>query len=207
MFAGNGGVAIESRAQNSGTEVVLVEVNQRVEVNSELQFALRQVHAPPELWDRVQSARVSRPQTTSRGFVWALALAVVLAAVALSLVRPPVRKDPPLAAFHCQNPVQLRAWVKANTGFDVPLRAALPAPLQLIGVQMLEGTRGVEIAYRAGNRDATLLVSRADPGSASVPHSSVNGTVSSWVMDGQRFTLACNDPAGLRLACKLCHLD
>jgi hypothetical protein len=176
-----------------------------MEMNQRVQLALRQVAAPPELWDRVQAARVSQPQTTSRGFVWALALAVVLAAVALSLVRSPVREDSQQLAFHCQNPAQLRAWVKANTGFDVPMRAALPASIQLIGARSAEGR--AEIAYRAGNRDALLLVSRADPGSASLPHSRVSGKVSSWTMDGQRFMLACNDPAGLQLACKLCHLD
>jgi hypothetical protein len=181
-----------------------VEVNQRVEVKSELQLALRQVTAPPELWDRVQSARVSRPQTTSRGFVWALALAVVLLAVALSRIQSPVRQDSQQIAFHCQNPAQLRAWVKANTKLDVPLRAVPPASIQLIGARAVPG--GAEIAYRAGKRDAVLRVSRAD-GSANVPHSRVSGKVSSWVMDGQRFTLACDDPAGLQLACKLCHLD
>ncbi len=65
----------------------------------------------------------------------------------------------------------------------------------------------VEIAYRAANRDALLLVSRA----ASAPRTSriarVTGNVSSWVMDGQRYTLASNDSADLQLACKLCHLD
>jgi hypothetical protein len=182
-----------------------VEVNQRVEMKSELQFALHPVTAPPELWERVQSARISRPQTTSRGFVWAMAATVVLAAVALSLVRLPVRQDSQRIAFHCQNPAQLRAWVRANTGFDVPLRAAPPASIQLIGARAVEGR--VEIAYRAGNRDATLLVSRADTGAVSVPHSQVNGKVSSWVMAGQRFTLACNDPSDFQLSCKLCHLD
>jgi hypothetical protein len=62
------------------------------------------------------------------------------------------------------------------------------------------------VAYRAGNRDAVLVVSRAD-GAANLPHNRVSGNVSSWVMDGQRFTIACNDPADLQLACKLCHLD
>jgi hypothetical protein len=178
-----------------------------MEMKSELQLALRPVAAPPELWERVQSARVSRPQTTSRGFVWAMAATVVLVAVALSLVRSPAREDPPLSAFHCQNPAQLRAWVRANTGFDVPLRAAPSPSIQLIGAQMMEGTRGVEIAYRAGNRDAVLQVSRAGPRSVDVPHSRVSGKVSSWVMAGQQFTLACADPAALQLACKLCHLD
>jgi hypothetical protein len=174
-------------------------------MKSELQLALHQVAAPPELWDRVQYARVSRLQAPSRRFVWAPVLAVVLAAVALSLIRSPERQDSQLTAFHCQNPAQLRAWVKANTGFNVPLQAALPASIQLIGARAVAGR--AEIAYRAGNRDAMLLVSRADPGSANAPHSRVSGNVSSWVMDGQRFTIACNDPAGLQLACKLCHLD
>ena len=174
-----------------------------MEVNQRLQLALRPVAAPPELWGRVQSGRVSQPQTTSRGFVWAMALAVVLAAVALS-VRSPVRDSQQLA-FHCQNPAQLRAWVKAKTGFDVPLRAALPASIQLIGARSAEGR--AEIAYRAGNRDALLLVSRAEAGTANIPHSGLSGKVSSWVMSGQRFTLACADPAALQLACKLCHLD
>jgi hypothetical protein len=176
-----------------------------VEVKSELQLALRQVTAPPELWDRVQSARVSRPQTTSRGFVWALALAVVLVAVALSRVQSPVRQESQQLALHCQNPAQLRAWVKANTKLDVPLRDVPAASIQLIGARAVPG--GAEIAYRAGNRDAVLRVSRADASSANVPHSRVKGQVSSWVMGGEQFTLACNDPAGLQLACKLCHLD
>jgi len=182
-----------------------MEVSQRMEMTHLLEHGLRKVHAPPELWDRIQTPQAVRRNGSSRRLLWAPALAVVLAAVALSLVRLPVRQDSQRIAFHCQNPAQLRAWVRANTGFDVPLRAAPPASIQLIGARAVEGR--AEIAYRAGNRDAVLLVSRADPGSANAPHSRVSGKMSSWVMDGQRFTLACNDPAGLQLACKLCHLD
>lgn len=182
-------------------------------LESDLREGLRGVTAPPELWDRVQAAQVPQSRRGNRGLVWAMAVTVVLAAVALSLVRSP---DEALAiqaltdgsqriAFHCQNPAQLRAWVRANTGLDVPLRAATPASIQLIGARSL-GAR-VEIAYRAGNRDAVLVVSRAEAGSAHVPHSRVTGNVSSWVTSGQRFTLACNDAADLQLACKLCHLD
>ena len=124
--------------------------------------------------------------------------------MALSLVRPPVRQDSQPIAFHCQNPAQLRTWVKANTGLDVPLRGAPPASIQLIGARNL-GER-VEIAYRAGDRDAVLLVARAN-GVPDMPHSNLGGTASSWVMNGQRYTLACDNPADLQLACKLCHLD
>ena len=136
--------------------------------------------------------------------MWALALTVVLAAVPLSLVHLPALKDSQSIAFHCQNPAQLRAWVKANTGIDVPLRAAPPASIQLIGARNV-GER-IEIAYRAGDRDALLLVSRAN-GAADVPHSNPAGNVSSWVMAGQRYTLTSDNPADLQLACKLCHLD
>lgn len=183
-----------------------MEMNQWLE--SRLQRGLHGVIAPPELWHRMQSVRVSRPQEASRGLVWALAAAAVLAAVALSMLparRGSIAGDSQQVDFHCQNPAQLRAWVRANAGFDVPMRAALPASIQLIGARAVQGR--AEIAYRAGNRDALLLVSRADAGSANAPHSRVSGEVSSWVMGGQRFTLACNDPADFQLACKLCHLD
>jgi hypothetical protein len=185
-----------------------MEVSQRMEMTHLLEHGLRKVHAPPELWDRIQTPQAVRRNGSSRRLMWAVAAAVVLAAVALAWLparRETIAADSQQVAFHCQNPAQLRAWVKANTGFDVPLRAAPPASIQLIGARAAAGR--VEIAYKAGNRDAVLLVSRADPGSVNAPHSRVLGKSSSWVMAGQRFTLACNDPAAFQLACKLCHLD
>jgi hypothetical protein len=185
----------------------------------ELQKGLRPVTAPPELWDRLKAAQVAPPRRTNQKVVWAMAAAVVLIAVGLSSVyRESVAGDEASAlqalatdsqriAFHCQNPAQLRAWVRAKTGLDLPLRAESSPSIQLIGAQTIGGTRGVEVAYRTGNRDAVLVVSRAEAGSADLPHRRVSGNVSSWVMDGQRYTLACNDPADLQLACKLCHLD
>jgi len=183
-----------------------VPMNQRLELV--LQRELREVSAPPELWDRLQSpasAPYRAARVSKRFYHGLLAAAVTLAVVALSLVRPPVRQDSQPIAFHCQNPAQLRAWVKANTGLDVPLRGAPPASIQLIGARTGEGR--VEVVYRAENRDGVLSVSSAGAGSANEPHSSISGSVSSWVMDGQRFTLTASDAAELQLACKLCHLD
>lgn len=195
----------------------------------ELQQGLRNVAAPPELWERVmaarstRSARTLRPgdttafDTSNHKLVWALAAIVVVIAVGLaSLYRERLTSDEALAlralatdshfAFRCQNPAQLRAWASANTGLDLPVRVE-PAPdIQLISAQTLEGARGVEVAYRAGNHDAVLVVSPAE-GLANQPHNHAVGNVCSWVMDGHRYTLACNDPADLQLACKLCHLD
>jgi hypothetical protein len=189
--------------------------NDRAWLESELRRGLGKVSAPPQLWDRVQRAQSASagPRRKPRhALIWAVAAAALLIGVGLARVnagieRPGSERDSRTAALRCENPAQLRAWVRAKTGLDVPLRAESSPSIQLIGAQMIDGSRGVEVAYRAGNRDAVLLVSRADTGAANIPHSRVSGNVSSWVMDGQRYTLASNDPASLQLACKLCHLD
>lgn len=171
----------------------------------ELQRGLGEVTAPPELWDRVQGAKAVSSRENNRMLVWAMAAAVVVMAVGLSVLRRESVASTPLTSDRCQNPAQLRAWVRAQTGLDLPLRADSSPSIRLISARNARGR--VEIVYRAGNRDAMLLVSRADAGSRNAPHNRVNGNVSSWVMDGQRLTLACADPAALQLACKLCHLD
>lgn len=185
----------------------------------ELQHGLGGVTAPEDLWDRVQGARCVQPKASNRKLVWAMAAAVVLVAVGLSQLRRPsaaddevfalraLASDSQRIAFHCQNPSQLRAWVRANAGLDLPLRAQASPSVQLIGAQMIDRARAVEVAYRAGNRDAVLVVSHADSNFSDASHNDTSGNVSSWVMNGERFTLACNDAADLQLACKLCHLD
>jgi hypothetical protein len=187
-----------------------------------LERELRGATAPAELWDRIQAHRVAVPaKRINPRLVWVMAGAVVLAAVALSLVRAQreggagdeafaiqaLRSDSQRVAFHCQNPAQLRAWVRARTGLDLPLRAEASPSIRLIGAQTIDGARGVEVAYRAGSRDGVLVVSRADAGASNLPHSHAGGSVSSWVMAGQRYTLATDNPTDLQLACKLCHLD
>jgi hypothetical protein len=171
----------------------------------ELRRGLREAAAPQDLWNRIQAPQAAPSNRSNRAMVWAMAATVILAAVGLSLVRPQAPVASRQMAFHCENPAELRAWVRANTGLDVPLQTAPPASIQLIGARNL-GER-VEIAYRAGNRDALLSVSRADAGSANLPHGQVSGNESSWVAEGQRFTLAAASAADLQLACKLCHPD
>ena len=100
-------------------------------------------------------------------------------------------------ALRCQNPAQLRAWVRAKTGLDLPFRAELPSSIELIGARKVAS--GVEVDYRAANRDGAVLISRAD-GQASYQAHNRPG-------EGPLFTLACDRPADLQLACKLCHLD
>lgn len=169
---------------------------------SELQWGLREMNAPPELWDRVQAGRFAPRRKTSSVLIWATAAVGVL--FAIGVYRTTTPGDLPHAGIRCQNPAQLRAWVRAKTGIDVPLRAATLSSIQLIGARSV--AESVEIAYRTGDRGGTLTVSPAI-GAADVPHDRVSGNVSSWVMDGQRYTLMCDNAADLQLACKLCHLD
>jgi len=190
-------------------------------LTAELEWGLRETAAPAELWNRIAEARrvaVEPRKGMGAGLVWAMAATVALMAVGLSFVyRESTGNDRALAmralssasqisGFRCENPAQLRAWVRAKTGLDLPLRQDAAPSIQLIGAQAIEGARGVEVAYRAGSRDAVLLVSKAR-GAANSPHDRASGSVSSWIMDGQRYTLACDNPADLQLACKLCHLD
>jgi hypothetical protein len=162
----------------------------------ELRQSLRQVSAPCELWDRIQTQAAAPPPATNRLLVWALAAAVVLMAFGLSLIHRDNVVFPVFAGGRCQNPAQIRAWVRAKTGLDLPLRSDPSQSLELTAAQTIDGTRGVKIAYRAGNHDAVLLLSTAD-GSTSVPHSRF----------GPAFALGSENPADLQLACKLCHLD
>ena len=84
----------------------------------ELERELCEVAAPPELWSRVQSARLLRPRESRRGLVWATAATLMLAAVALS--RMPAGQsavaynDSQPVGLHCQNPAQVRAWAVAR---------------------------------------------------------------------------------------------
>ena len=162
-------------------------------LESQLQSSLRSVPAPPELWDRIQTSQLTAARPVHRRMVWALATAVVLAVVGLSIFHRDNVAFQSLASDHCENPAQLRAWVRAKTGLSLPLRSDSS---QLIGAQTIDGSHGVRIAYRAGNRDAVLLVLRADA-SSNVPH----------IHFGQRFAVSTDNPVDLQLACRLCHLD
>lgn len=187
-----------------------------------LEWALREVSAPPELWERVQAASVveTPPAKSFRwGLVWATAAAAILIAMSATLVHlqrsgsdeaialRALHADSKLIGFQCENPARLRAWVRAKTGLDLPLREEPSPSIRLVGARTIASPRGVEVAYRAGNRDAVLLVSRAEAAAVDLAHNRASGNVSTWVMDGQRYTLACDNPADLQLACKLCHLD
>jgi hypothetical protein len=175
-------------------------------IETVLERKLDRVAAPEELWDRIDTrsltvaAQKEASRLPSRGRKGAvLAWTCVTAMLVVVLVwgfRP--RRD---LVFRSESATQIRAWVKANAGFDVPLLGS--RQVSLAGARLVRGD--VEIACRVGDHQAKLLVSK---GNSSVRHGGQfikeRSTVA-WGMSGRLYTLACATPEDLRIACMLCH--
>lgn len=188
-------------------------------IESELARKLSRVEAPEELWDRtLADARGSgtpvqnrdrkgaavpweRTLANARGSVptryraWALVAAVLFVALVWGF---PSRRD---LVIRSASATQIREWVKANAGFDIPLLAD-SSGVRLTGARVSHG--GVEIACRVGNHDAKLSISK---NKSSLQHAALNANSSaiSWGMNNRLYTLACATPEDLRIACLLCH--
>lgn len=149
------------------------------------------VAAPEELWERVRNPRVIRknrnvPMSGNAARLGACATVALVLLSALLMPRPGLKSS---------DPDEIRGWVQAKSGIDVPLRAR-PAGVQLTGAQVSKGT--VEIAYKVGNRDGRLFVGGQ--------HTASNPRVFTWSMHGNTFTLECATPDDLKVACNLCHI-
>ena len=99
------------------------------------------------------------------------------------------------------NATQIREWVKANAGLDIPLLGH-PAPVRLTGARLMRGD--VEIACRVGDHQAKLLISKGNSGLQHGIQPSKASSVS-WGMTGRSYTLASATPEDLKIACLLCH--
>jgi len=160
-------------------------------VETALAQELGPVPAPADLWQRIQNPRtVSRRSVPSR--TWNVAALAACAAMALvTMWLHPWRHE-----IRSSDSRQVRAWVRATSGVDVPLEAQLPAHLQLTGARFSK--EQTEIDYRVRTHAARLTIGGRKTAS--------NSTTFSWTMDGKVYTLACGDPEDLRLSCGLCHI-
>ena len=153
----------------------------------ELEQSLRRVCAPEELWDRIQSPQHTRARVRTRFMAWAAVPMLMFVAVWGTHSR-----NNPSIQFHSSDPAEIRAWVNANAGLDVPLHAGNLAGAKVLSAQT------AEIAYRVGGRDVSLLVSKT----ADVQR---NGRSVSWTTGGQTYLLACAEPQDFK-ACVMCHV-
>jgi hypothetical protein len=197
----------------------------------ELSRHIGPVKAPEELWDRVQNhevARTPRPARmwlTSMGYAWASAAALVVVALAVTwtlrvrsqenvsneeLAVRALLRGPDGLGLHSGQASEIRAWIKAGTGIDLPEQMRSSGMIQLYGASMIrKDAPTAEISYRVGDMDVALVVSKMSSGQ-DVRHSVLaigadqGVKYQSWEMHGQRYTVAAANSA---VACFLCHAN
>jgi hypothetical protein len=187
----------------------------------ELRRHLGPVQAPDQLWERVHNAHAVK-LPPSRGVTWqwaaaALATVAIVAGVTvwqnreLSGEERAVRalsRAPEQLQFRSADLTELRTWVKAGTGLDVPLPVRTSSSVELVGaVVNQQGTPTAEISYRVGGVEARLVVTKiamkGDGRHAFIKSGSYHGSnFQSWTMRGQMYTIASADA---RAGCVLCH--
>jgi hypothetical protein len=145
-----------------------------------LQRELRHVAAPAELRERVYHPAPRRAPILRWRVVFA---SIVAVATAWAL-------HPRALSIQSENAAEIQAWVKARTGLNVPLSPA--ASLKLCGARVFGSS--AEIQFRTGNRDATLVIAKADH---AAPLHEFAG--SNWTLRGQTYT------SDTHAACLLCH--
>jgi hypothetical protein len=194
-------------------------------LDEELARQLRPVAAPEDLWFRVQEPRGGYGAALARWPIWAFAAAV---AATIALFCFSLRSDTgsymaKFAAgelargmedvqFRSADPAQIRDWVQANAGIDIPLPARAGRNVKLIGVSVFQsGSRMVCVTYRVGNQPSRLLVT---PVAAGAPqHGSMEqaryrgASLATWSMQGHTYTLAWSALGNARAGCVLCHVD
>lgn len=192
--------------------------------DEELARHLRPVAAPEDLWYRIQEPRQVHTGAVLRWPWWAFAaaLAATIALFCFSLRSDTSSYLAQFAAgeldrgledvqFRSADPVQIRAWVQANAGMDIPLPARAGENVRLIGASVFHsGSPLVCVTYRVGNQPSRLLVTGA---AVAAPHHGsserirYHGTsISTWVMQGQSYMLAWSAPENAHAACALCHV-
>ena len=191
----------------------------RIEV--ELSRHLKPLAAPDDLWRRVQTAPAAKVRKP-RWLLWPVAVTVAAASALFyfslksdstsSLAKAAWRElssGTEAVDFRSSDPVEIRAWIEANAGLDVPLGSA--HSVQFIGVTLLRSSPCmVCVSYRIGDRRGELLVARGGSGGPkhpSIRQTSFRGaTVTSWAAAGQTYAIATSIESP-HSACILCHAD
>jgi hypothetical protein len=200
-------------------EVVVID-----RLDEELARHLRPVIAPEDLWFRIHAPQQGHTVALVRWPVWAFAAAVAatIALFCFSLKSDSSSYLAKFAAaelarggedvqFRSADPAQIRSWIQANAGIDIPLPATAGENVKLIGASVFRnGSPMVCVTYRVGNQPSRLLVTRANataPQHGSMESGRYQGmSLATWVMQGQTYTLA-SAPENARAGCVLCHVE
>jgi hypothetical protein len=163
---------------------------------------LRQVEAPPELWNKIhRQEKTARPARAA----WRIGLVAVAALlVAGTSAILTVHGANPGLSLQSASATEIQAWVKDNTGLDVPFPSRLAEPVRLSGARLTSA--GVEVDYFVRNRPERLLIARADAHGAAEHRFVERGLKkASWTMGGQFYIVDCAAAEDAQAACMLCH--
>jgi hypothetical protein len=200
----------------------------RTKLERALAKHLARTAAPEPLWDRVREPKTPVARTSPAWMAWAPAAAALVLAVAgwmawrsgqaqisvESLAVEALANGPEHLQFRSEKASEIRTWVRANSGIDIPLPPLHSPLVRIVGANVTRGAVPVaEVAYRVGDDTATLLVSKDASGVRSYPQHDARASeafgaahVSSWTMRGQAYTLAWTAQGQSRIACLLCHV-
>ena len=161
-------------------------IEKRHWMENELEQSLRRVSAPEELWNRIQGQHKPAARARTQFIAWATVPVVMFVALLVPHSRNSLQ-------FRSDDPAQVRAWIQANAGMDVPLHSG-----KLAGASVLSGGEA-ELAYRIDGRNLSVRVA---PGLASFGKT---GNSVSWASGGLTYLVACTEPRDLK-SCTLCHV-
>ena len=192
-------------------------------LETELSRHLAAVAAPEELWARIEAGAGAKRALKTKRHAWPVSAAVA-ATIGLCWFsfRPmandqlansawqALASDPEQVQFRSADPAQIRAWVKAEAGLDIPLAGG--KSIQYIGASVLHASRLTAcVSYRVGQISGKLLVAR--DGSGGPQHPSVQlrlykgAAITSWAAAGQTYALASPAAQETRRGCVLCHME
>jgi hypothetical protein len=159
--------------------------------------------APEGLWEGIAQPRVQRSAVSSVRLAWAFAGALLVAVLVWGFhLRGDASVENQALEFRSDKADQIQAWVKSDTGLDVPLHDSASA--RLIGAGIVKGgAPAARIIYRVGAKDIALLV--ASVGTAPASAAIAGDKIFSWTARGQRYTVECSDADELKIGCLLCH--
>jgi len=199
----------------------------------ELARQLSPVAAPESLWDRIHVEHVQPVPRRAGGFRWELwpAAAALLLLASGGVIWQAGARDPvadmeklatqELHQFHgldirSEDPAEIQTWLKANANIDIALPGS--GAVRLLGARLIprRGAPVAAVAYRVGDNDATLLVSKKHwvfSGKAASKHvfsrieSAGGARFFSWRTREHVYTIASSMTKDPQAPCLLCHAN
>jgi hypothetical protein len=178
---------------------------------------MAQVKAPDTLWTGIQAEHRRRRTEIRHGWIlWpAVAFALLLASGDLLWEIGKARgdvirlSDREISRLDSRDPVEIRDWVRSETGMDVNLSCGQTEKARMFGVRLLRVKNELvaAISYGMESGPATLLVSRKGLAIRRMEPSTPDSRLVSWNSRERSFAIAVSHGGDSEASCTRCHLD